>query len=512
VAAPVGGLISALAAAPVPHLVGDGLGWLAGGTAWLYLRLMVIAGTAAASVPFASVNVTAPAWLAAAWYPGLALVWLQLRLRLPAASVDAPVPLAPLPEAAPSAARLRGLAWLARRLLRTRVLALTTVIALGAISLVCLPDGRLHLWMLDVGQGDAILVESGDGHTMLIDGGPDPDLALRRLGEVLPFFRRRIDVVLLTHPHQDHVAGLVEVLRRYDVRLVLDSGRDFDNPTYATFVALARAEPGAELTNARAGQRLELGAGASFTVLYPSDADAAGPLPDGDINNASVVGTLRAGSFNALLTGDAEAPVEARLLSRGLLGPIDVLKVGHHGSRSSTTPPFLQAVDPAIALISVGTGNDYGHPAPVTLAALAARPGLVVHRTDTDGTIEVISDGHSFRAATRLGRDPLRSVRAAAGAPQASATTLAARVSIFAWPRWDSTTRAGCSTRSSCRTGSWSILRASSWSPPRRRTWSNRRGYRSTSGWSRSPPCCTTSTSPRRAASRSSTDALRLDG
>jgi competence protein ComEC len=122
---------------------------------------------------------------------------------------------------------------LLRRMLRPGGLLLLNALLLAVISLASLPDGRLHLTMLDIGQGDAILVEAPSGATLLIDGGPDPDLTLGRLGEALPFYQRRIDVVLLTHPHQDHVAGLVEVLRRYDIGLVLDSGRAFENPSYA---------------------------------------------------------------------------------------------------------------------------------------------------------------------------------------------------------------------------------------------------------------------------------------
>jgi competence protein ComEC len=492
IAAPVGALIGLLHT----PLVGDALGWLAGGSAWLYLRIMIVAGSLAASVPFASIDVTPPAWLAAAWYPALALVWLRRRVAPPPEGGIEPVPLSPAaPNRASAVATLAG--GLASHLLRVRTLVALSITALASISLATLPDGRLHLFMLDVGQGDALLIESSDGHTLLVDGGPDPDVALRRLGETLPFYRHSIDVVLLTHPHQDHVAGLVEVLRRFDVRLILDSGRAFANPTYAAFLSLARNEASGRLIVARAGQRYLLGDGTSLTLLYPSAADVAAPLPDDDINNASLVGLLRFGDFTALLTGDAEAPVEARLVSRGLLGPVNVLKVGHHGSSSSTGAALLDATRPQTALISVGLGNDYGHPAAVTLRALAARPGLIVHRTDTEGTIEVSSDGSSYLTLSRVARDRMRPALPTP-AFGSGATRLATIASIRAWPRWDSTTRDGCSPPSTFRTASWCIPRASRRSRPRLRSWSSRRASRSMSGSSRSPPCCTTSTSRRR--------------
>jgi len=491
-AAPIGALASAV---HLP-LIGDAATWLAGGSAWLYLRVMVLAGSAAAAVPFASVPLSAPAWLGLAWYPALTVAWLRLRRT----GEDEPeVELSPLSLGARrSAARGPMLPWL-RRLLRPSSLLIVMVLALGVISLLSLPDGRLHLTMLDVGQGDAILVEAPSGATMLIDGGPDPDMALQRIGQSLPFFQHHIDVVLLTHPHQDHVAGLVEVLRRYEVGLVLDSGHRFGNATYARFLALARAEPGARLIDARAGQRLQLDARTSLTILYPAQADAEAALPEDDINNASVVGLLRSDAFTALLTGDAEAPVEERLLGRGLLSRVDVLKVGHHGSTSSSSPRMLAALQPATALISDGADNDYGHPSPRTLAALAAI-GARVHRTDLEGNVEVVSDGRSFAVASRTLRDPPRAVgeqRAEGGRDVARLTSAAAAASIAAWPFLDSTARARFSPRSSCPTASSSTRRVCGASRRRRRDWCARPGSRSTCASSRSPPCCMTWTSSR---------------
>ncbi len=473
VTAPIGATMATL---HLP-LLGDALTWLAGGSTWLYLHLMILAGKAAAALPFASVPLTAPAWLALAWYPMLAVAWLRRRPAPPE-----PDPMQALDLASPVAAA-RPMHPLLRRMLRPRGLLLLNTLLLGVISLASLPDGRLHLTMLDVGQGDAILVETPSGATLLVDGGPDPDLTLGRLGEALPFFQRRIDVMLLTHPHQDHVGGLVEVLRRYHVGLVLDSGRAFDNASYARFLELA----GGRLRNARAGQQLALDKRTTLTILYPSQADADGPLPDEDINNASVVALLQCDAFSALLTGDAEAPVEARLADRGLLVPVDVLKVGHHGSNSSTSAPMLAAARPTIALISDGVDNDYGHPSPRTLAALADA-GVRIRRTDLEGSVEVTSDGRSYEVVSRVARDPSRPVRALARAPGIAG-------SIGPWPYPDSITLARSLPASTCPRGSSSIRRASAASQPRPLGSCSRPASRSTSASSRSPPCCTTSTS-----------------
>ena len=279
------------------------------------------------------------------------------------------------------------------------------MVLVGGLTAASRPDGRLHLFALDIGQGDALLVVAPTGETALIDGGPDPDLTLRRLGERLPFWQRRLDVLVLTHPHEDHLAGLLPALERFEVGMVIDPGRAYDNPSYPRFLQLAAHEPDAVVRPARAGDVIPLGAGTRFRVLYPSADDAAGPLPEDDINNASVVLLLESGAFRALLTGDAEAPVERRLLERGLLSRVDVLKVGHHGSESSTLPEMLAVLQPAVALISCGADNEYGHPHAVTLEHLAALPGLRIRRTDLEGTLEVIADADGLVGGDRAPRD-----------------------------------------------------------------------------------------------------------
>jgi len=463
--------------------IGDAVAWFAGGAAWLLLWAMITIGQLTAGLPLAAVDVSIPPPLAVAWFP---LLWLT------AWSLHSDTPTDDEGRAVPDEAMTGAMAALARLCRPLPALVALTVV-LGAISVGARPDGALHVTALDIGQGDAILVETPGGATMLVDGGPDPELTLRRLGANLPFSTRRIDLLVLSHPHQDHVAGLVDVLDRFRIGLLVHAGIDFENAAYDRLLAdAARASVPVHL--ARAGDMFALDGATSIEVLYPAEGDASAPLPDGDINNGSVVMLLRHGGFTALLTGDAEAPIEAALIGRGRLGPIDLLKVGHHGSHSSTTPGLLDATRPSVAVISSGEGNEYGHPAPETLATLAAHPGILVHRTDLDGDVEVVGDGRAYRVRTDAGWGEPRTVHALADAG-----------SIGPWPSPIETPFAVCSTRPRCPTASASTPRASPASPWRRPAWSPRAGSRSTAGWSRRRPCSTTSTSRRSGAPAAST-------
>ena len=482
-AALAGTLVGVIPLAPVAEAVG----WLGGAAAWACLRIIIALGSAVASVPNAAVDVRVPGAVAMAWLPllGLAAWALGGAARAPATESS------PRRDAMPGGVR---------RLARPAPLLTCAMGVLLGITLLTGPDGRLHVTVLDIGQGDAILVEAPSGARMLVDGGPDPERTLRRLGAELPFHARRIDVLVVSHPHQDHVAGLVDVLDRFDVGLVLHAGIPFENPAYDRLLADA-ARSTVPVRVARAGDRLALDAQTSVEVLYPSADEAAAPLPEEDINNGSIVLLVRYGGFAALLTGDAEAPVEERLLAAGRVGPVDVLKVGHHGSTSSTTASFLDATAPAVAVISVGADNDYGHPAPETLETLTTRPGLLILRTDLDGDVEVETDGRVLRVGTDYGWSETRPVHADG-----------VTGSIGPWPFPIARLRADCSTRPRCPTGSSSIPRASRASPWPGRRWSRRPGYRSTSTSWRRRRCCTTSTSSTSARTAASTGSSARDG
>lgn len=484
---PIGMLFSAIASVVgvadatvhVP-LLGDGAAWLAGGAAWLTLWVIVNLGMASASVPFAALDVALPPALAIAWFGILALgTWA---LRDPTAE-SAASQTTPQPE--PGA-----LGRVVARVLRPVPVSAGLVVVLAVITFASRPDGRLHVTILDVGQGDAILVEAPTGATMLVDGGPDPELTLRRIGANLPFFARRIDLLVLSHPHQDHIAGLIEVIDRFRIGVVLHAGIGFDNPAYDRLLADAAAA-GVRIDVARRGQMLAVDPVTTVRVLYPTAADASAPLPDGDINNGSVVLELSHGGFRALLTGDAEASVEASLIARNELRAVDVLKVGHHGSHSSTTAAFVAALRPRAAAISAGAGNEYGHPAAETLAALE---GVTVYRTDLDGDIEVVSDGRTFAVRTGATWSAPVTVHEAPGTG-----------SIGPWQFPTDPPRSACSTRPACPRGSSTTHAALPVSPWPRREWWPRPRSRLTASWSRWRRCCMTSTSWRFDAAVAST-------
>jgi competence protein ComEC len=263
----------------------------------------------------------------------------------------------------------------------------------GAAALAIVPvslsprggPGELEVAFLNVGQGDAILVTTPSGQQILVDGGPSGILVADELAAVMPHWDRSLDAVVLTHPQEDHAAGLVEVARRFSVGRYYTNG--FDNPT-VSHAAFKRE--GAPLVNLAEGETIELD-GIRLDVLWPP----RGFAPAGDLNNTSLVIRLEYGSTSFLLTGDSEAPALEEIMSSGA-GSADVLKVPHHGSQ--TTPPsFFQAVSPSIAVISAGEANAYGHPHQATLDALA---GTRLLRTDIDGRIVVRSDGHRLAVST----------------------------------------------------------------------------------------------------------------
>lgn len=273
-------------------------------------------------------------------------------------------------------------------------LALAAFFIWQAVFWVEARRGRVMLHFFDVGQGDAMLIEAPNGNQVLIDGGPDSSV-LARLGDVLPFWDRSLELVILTHPHADHLGGLIEVLRRYDVGMVLESGVNHSIPEYAAWRGLLR-DQGIPVVTARAGERLRISDSAVLDILTPL-RNFAGQSPR-DVHDAMVVAKLVHGRTTFLLMGDAERPLERELIAAGADLDVDVLKAGHHGSKTSTAEEFLRATTPAVAVISVGRRNRYGHPAQEVLDRLAPF-GIAVLRTDQDGDITLTSDGRTFRYA-----------------------------------------------------------------------------------------------------------------
>ncbi|MEA2689167.1 MAG: competence protein ComEC, partial [Candidatus Eremiobacteraeota bacterium] len=302
-----------------------------------------------------------------------------------------------------------GAAWvIAQRRSRRAAVILAVASAAVLLTTLRLPDGKLTITMLDVGQGDGIVVRTPRGHTILIDsggrlergpsvGGASPaELVGERV--VLGYLRREgvreVALLVNTHPHGDHVGGCAPVVRALRVAAIADSGQPYGGRAFADCLRAAR-ERGVPVRVARAGMRWSSGDGVTLDVLAPSDP----PIADGrdDVNENSVVLRLtyaREGRvFRALFTGDAGEGSEARLLASGADLRADLLKTGHHGSRFASRPSFVARVHPALALISAGRHNTFGHPAPATLATLRSA-GARVYRTDTCGAIVIrVSDG-----------------------------------------------------------------------------------------------------------------------
>ncbi|MBM4408491.1 MAG: MBL fold metallo-hydrolase, partial [Chloroflexi bacterium] len=373
---------------------------------WLPLAALVAVVRTGASLPLASVELEPPANLVAAGVIPAALLARRvlplLRARSPGRSGRRGAPGSGRTSAPPWRERLR------RPLPRAALGVLVLAVATTGLAVAHQPDGRFRIVALDVGQGDAILVEGPRGSRLLVDGGPDPDRLVGALDARLPPWDRRLDVVILSHPHEDHVAGLPLLLERYRVGRAFEPGMRGAGPGYAAW-SLALAMHGVPRGRLATGDALMVD-GVRFTVLWPDrDAVPAEPPDDGTgVNNVSVVLLGQIGRQHVLLTGDLEEEIEPVLLERGL-PRTEVLKVAHHGSRTSSTQPMIDALRPRVALVSVGTGNTYGHPSPATLGRLEAA-GARVGRTDLDGSVEVSLDGRTVEVATerRRGSAPPR--------------------------------------------------------------------------------------------------------
>ncbi|MGH7501213.1 MAG: DNA internalization-related competence protein ComEC/Rec2 [Longimicrobiales bacterium] len=279
-----------------------------------------------------------------------------------------------------------------RARLRGRRLALQFAVAFGVWCTVPLfgggGDGRVEIHAIDVGQGDAFAIRSPRGRWILVDAGPRSETFDAGRARVVPFLLRhgvrRIEALILTHPHADHIGGTEAVLEAFDVATVLDPSVPAGQEMYSDVLAAARRD-GVRWYAGRAGREISLD-GMTIRMLSPEDSllDARG-----DPNDYSVVFHLGYGRFGALFLGDAPRSVENRIVARFGSGiASDVIKVGHHGSRTSTGDSLLLATHPRIALVAVGLRNRYGHPSPDVMTRLA-RNGVRVLRTDVNGSLVV---------------------------------------------------------------------------------------------------------------------------
>jgi competence protein ComEC len=247
--------------------------------------------------------------------------------------------------------------------------------------------GNLRVAFLDVGQGDAIFIQTPSGKQVLVDGGPSQDVVYQ-LAEVMPWWDRSIDMIIATHPDKDHIGGLSEVLSRYEVSYYLDNGVNSDTETYQSLKHTIDAFTGEYIT-ARRGMVIDLGDGVQIRVLAPEIV-----FEGGDDNNASVVIQLLYGESEVMLTGDTGIGVEQALAqnySQHL--PSDILKLGHHGSKTSSSQTWLDAIDPEWVVVSAGVGNSYGHPHPEVMGRI--NEDVKILDTRTDGLIMLESDGQT---------------------------------------------------------------------------------------------------------------------
>jgi competence protein ComEC len=273
------------------------------------------------------------------------------------------------------------------------------------------PDGRLRITVLDVGQADAIVVQTPRGHAFLIDAGgrlergpAGNESVAERIGEriVVPFLLRHgihaLDAMILSHPHGDHAGGMAPVLRKLSVGELADSGQRYGGHAYEDAIATARGQR-VLIVYPQAGGDWRSDDGLMLHFLGPSlplIADSRN-----DINENSIAFILHYRSFCMLFTGDAGAAAESRFLAQRVDLRCTVLKVGHHGSAYGSTPAFIAAVHPLDAIISVGRHNVFGHPAPQTLAVLHGA-GARVFRTDENGGISIATDGRSYTVTTSV--------------------------------------------------------------------------------------------------------------
>ena len=254
--------------------------------------------------------------------------------------------------------------------------------------------GELEVDFLDIGQGDAILIKTPSGQNILIDGGPDNSV-IKRLSENLPWWERTIDLIILTHPHDDHVNGLNDALKRYRVEKILYTGVAHNSPGYISWLELMRDKK-ISLVIVDQPQIITLGEDCYLDIIYPRESFLNREVDN--LNNSSIVARLVYRQTSFLFTGDAEEEVEQELL--GLIGEVDlsaqVLKVGHHGSDTSSGEEFLKAVQPEIAIIPAALENKFGHPSRRVVKRLE-RMNVDIYQTGVDGTMRAVSDGDRVR-------------------------------------------------------------------------------------------------------------------
>jgi competence protein ComEC len=355
------------------------LGWLA----WTFLSYMILvaSGLAAPSLSSIEVGSISPSFIVGYYVVLAAAIWSHNRWKRLRNLMSGAAGVMKAGISLPSGI-LRNV-----KLIIVPLLLLAVLVSYTAATM---PDDELHVSFLDVGEGDAIFIQKGN-QQVLIDGGPGPQAIDLGLSRGMPFWDRTIDLLVLTHPHSDHLAGLVEVLRRYRVGQVLYPSLDCSSPLFGEWLRLIE-EKGIKSTIACAGQQIDMGNDVVMKVLNPPANPVSGS--ESDLDNNGVVLYLRDGKISFLLAADIMRDTEWELIRERADLSATVLKVAHHGSRTSTTPEFLAVVNPRVAVISCGAENKSGHPHEEVVCRLGEKAGGEnIYRTDEQGTIEFTTDG-----------------------------------------------------------------------------------------------------------------------
>jgi competence protein ComEC len=382
------------AATAIAGLISPAAAQVIGWSAWLFLSYMLWLVNAFASLPLAAIHTGTInnnlAWI----YYGIigAIIWIKVNFKKTIALFSRS--LGALKEV--SSKRIIDVLTILPK--KWIVIPLIFLAFITSFTAATLPDDELHVSILDVGEGDAILVQTGN-RNILIDGGPSPQAIALGLSRKISFWNRKLNLVVLTHPHLDHLSGLVEVLSRYRVERVLAPNLISTSNTFREWLSLIKNK-NIRYDLARAGQQIALGKGANLEVLNPPDTN-----PDENeaaLENKGIVARLSRDKVSFLFTADIGEETESRLVTQRANLGCTVLKVSHHGSETSTTSAFLSVARPQIAVISAGADNTYGHPSMKVLTRLkdASVSENNIYRTDLSGTIEFTTDGQKLWVKT----------------------------------------------------------------------------------------------------------------
>jgi competence protein ComEC len=377
-------LASLLVLPALPYLLGSGtlaavlgifllpIGQIVGWLAWLTASYMLLVINGFAKLTFSAIDVgTISPALVWGYFAALALIlWLIPKRKTVGAFFS------------------RTASTLDKVPKKWAVPSLLVVAILTSTAVYAMPDNQLHVSFLDVGQGDAILIQTPNHQDILVDGGPSAQSISQQLSKHLPFWDRTIELVVLTHPHEDHLTGLLEVLQRYKVKQVLYLDTDYNTPDAEEWLNLIQQKH-IKSTLATAGQEIDLGTkDTTLEVVNPTPGSTVPAMDNG------IVLKLSDEKISFLLTSDISADAEHDLITQRADVSCTVLKVAHHGSNDSSTAAFLAVADPKLAVISVGADNTFGHPGADTLQRLADVVGVNnIYRTDKNGTVECITDG-----------------------------------------------------------------------------------------------------------------------